>query len=157
LTKLVLFYILGISKKQEGEKVKLCFIGCWIYPNDPYKEYGAYILETKRELPEPVTIRSFTDLLKATESLLEVIKTGEPELRGFGASSEGLPKLAVEIKQLVKQCPKESIALRYEPPGTDIVTCRGDGSITIRSLDKDFRALNPDEIAQFRKLLLEAQ
>ncbi|MBZ9569541.1 hypothetical protein KJA16_01295 [Patescibacteria group bacterium] len=106
--------------------MKLCWVGFW----DSIKEYGAYILET--------------------------IKTGEPELRGFGATSD-LAKLAAEIKQLVKQHPKEGIAIRYEPPGTDIVTMWGDGSITLNSAGKDFRALNPEEIAQFRKAFLEVQ
>ncbi|MBZ9569428.1 hypothetical protein KJA16_00715 [Patescibacteria group bacterium] len=106
--------------------MKLCWVGFW----KGLKEYGAYILET--------------------------IKAGEPELRGFGATSD-LAKLAAEIKQLVKQHPKEGIAIRYEPPGTDIATLWADGSITLHSIDKDFRALDADEIAQFRKAFLEAQ
>lgn len=132
--------------------MKLCWIGFW----EHIKEYGAYILESRKKLPEPVAIRSFLDFFKAADSLLEIVKTGEPELRGFGATSD-LTKLAAEIKGLIKQCPHEDIVLRYEPPGTDIVTCWGDGSITLRSADKDFRGLNPDEIAQFRKAFLKAQ
>ena len=132
--------------------MKLCWIGFW----EHIKEYGAYILESKRKIIEPVTIRSFLDLFKATDSLLEIVKTEEPELRGFGATSD-LTKLAAEIKGLIKQRPHEDIVLRYEPPGTDIITCWGNGSITLRSADKDFRGLSPNEIAQFRKAFLEAQ
>ena len=132
--------------------MKLCWVGFW----NGLKEYGAYILETRKKLPEPVTIESFTDFFKIADSLLETIKTGEPEVRGFGATSD-LVKLAAEIKELVRQHPKEGIAIRYEPPGADIATMWGDGSITLKSIDKDFRGLNPDEIAQFRKAFLEAQ
>ena len=110
--------------------MKLCFIGCWIGAEDPdgYKEYGAYILDNV---------------------------AGESVLRGFGASSKGLPYLALEIKALTKKYPIEGIALRYEPPGTDIVVCWGDGSITLSSADREFRALTPVEIAQFREEFLK--